>query len=216
MILDIRSCAIRKPARAIGSLAFSAMLVCSGTWAQEPTRLLWGDTHLHSSYSVDAYIAGNRTADPDVAYRYAKGEPVVHPYNRTRVQILEPLDFLSVSDHAEYLGIVPVVMSGEFEQPEANVFQKIKSWIMIRILAHAIEDPLEGTKYFTGFLPMVGWAAWGSLIKRLRIASALRSGQNPWRPRICTMSQGPLPVLWAGSGHKQRVAPTCTGSSCPI
>jgi uncharacterized protein DUF3604 len=154
MSLDIRSCAIRKPARAIGSLAFSAMLVCSGTWAQEPTQLLWGDTHLHSSYSVDAYIAGNRTADPDVAYRYAKGEPVVHPYNRTRVQILEPLDFLSVSDHAEYLGIVPVVMSGEFEQPEANVFQKIKSWIMIRILAHAIEDPLEGTRYFTGFLPV--------------------------------------------------------------
>jgi len=147
-------CAGKKSTLAVSSLTVSALLHCQVTWAQEPTQLLWGDTHLHSSYSVDAYIAGNRTADPDVAYRYAKGEPVVHPYNRTRVQILEPLDFLSVSDHAEYLGIIPVVMSGEFEQPEADFFQKIKSWMMIKILAYAIDDPLEGTKYFTGFLPV--------------------------------------------------------------
>ena len=140
--------------RAFGGLASAVLLHCTGISAQEPTQLLWGDTHLHTSYSVDAYIAGNRTADPDVAYRYAKGEPVVHPYNRTRVQILEPLDFLAVSDHAEYLGVVPVVMSGAFEQPEAGFFERIKSWLMIRILAHWIEDPLDGTKRFTGYLPV--------------------------------------------------------------
>ena len=153
MILNIKRCAIRKPVCAVGSLAFSALLVCSGTWAQEPTQLLWGDTHLHTSYSVDAYMAGNRTADPDVAYRYAKGEPVVHPYNRTRVQILEPLDFLSVSDHAEYLGIIPVIMSGDFEQPEAGFFEGIKSWAYITVLGYLIEDPLDGTKRFTSLLP---------------------------------------------------------------
>jgi hypothetical protein len=153
VILNIKRCAIRKPVCAVGSLAFSALLVCSGTWAQEPTQLLWGDTHLHTSYSVDAYMAGNRTADPDVAYRYAKGEPVVHPYNRTRVQILEPLDFLSVSDHAEYLGIIPVIMSGDFEQPEAGFFEGIKSWAYITVLGYLIEDPLDGTKRFTSLLP---------------------------------------------------------------
>ena len=56
--------------------------------SQEPTRLFWGDTHLHTSNSPDAYTAGNRSAGPNVAYRYAKGEPVIHPYNRTRVRIL--------------------------------------------------------------------------------------------------------------------------------
>ncbi len=122
--------------------------------AQEQTQLLWGDTHLHTSYSVDAFMAGNRSADPDVAYRYAKGEPVVHPYARSRVQILQPLDFLAVSDHAEYLGVVPVVMSGNADQPEASWFERIKSWFTVTYLRYAIEDPKEGTKTFTKLMPV--------------------------------------------------------------
>jgi hypothetical protein len=42
-------------------------------------KLLWGDTHLHTTYSSDAYINNNLSADPETAYRYAMGMPVVHP-----------------------------------------------------------------------------------------------------------------------------------------
>jgi len=145
----------------------------SGSVMAQQTQLLWGDTHLHSSYSVDAYMAGNRSAGPDVAYRYAKGEPVIHPYARNRVQIQQPLDFLAVADHAEYLGVVPVVMSGAAEQPEASFFEKIKSWVIVTVLSYAIEDPLAGTKRFTGLLPKPEIMAGDS---RDPVAAAIEAG----------------------------------------
>jgi len=74
-----------------------------------PTQAYFGDTHLHTSYSFDAFLNNNHSADPDTAYRWAKGQPVIHPYNRARVQIQTPLDFLVVSDHAEMLGVMKAV-----------------------------------------------------------------------------------------------------------
>jgi hypothetical protein len=96
----------------------ASLLAVVASWvvvpaAAQETQLLWGDTHLHTSYSPDAYLMGNRSADPDTAYRYAKGEPIVHPYHRAKIQIGTPLDFLVVSDHAEYMGIIPKVFSGD-------------------------------------------------------------------------------------------------------
>jgi hypothetical protein len=76
------------------------------------SRVFWGDTHLHTSYSPDAYLMRNGTADPDTAYRWAKGLPVIHPYHRARVQIGTPLDFLVVSDHAEFMGVIPNLLQG--------------------------------------------------------------------------------------------------------
>ena len=89
--------------RLAGLFVFMMVLV-PAQGADYPDRLLWGDTHTHSNLSNDAYLLGNRSADPDTAYRFAKGEPVAHPYHGDRVKIRTPLDFLAVTDHAEYLG----------------------------------------------------------------------------------------------------------------
>ena len=91
----------------ITTLLLAAELAASSfAFAQEnPDQLLWGDTHLHSNLSVDGYIFGNRTADADTAYRFAKGQPAIHPYHRAKVQLETPLDFLAVTDHAEFLGV---------------------------------------------------------------------------------------------------------------
>lgn len=86
--------------------AATALAAVSPALAQsDPDRLLWGDTHLHTNKSVDAYFLQNETADADTAYRFAMGSPVVHPYRKNRVQLKAPLDFLAVTDHAEMMGV---------------------------------------------------------------------------------------------------------------
>jgi hypothetical protein len=61
----------------------------------------FGELHMHTSYSLDAYIGGNRNT-PDAAYRFAKGEDIT--IHGDRHNIVKPLDFAAVTDHAEYIG----------------------------------------------------------------------------------------------------------------
>jgi len=68
-----------------------------------PTRAFFGDTHLHTSWSADAGLAG-ATLGPDEAYRVARGE-VVQSYSGQQVKLIRPLDFIVVADHAENLGL---------------------------------------------------------------------------------------------------------------
>ena len=90
------------------------LVFASSSFAEEySNRLLWGDVHLHTNLSWDAYYNANETGDPDVAYRFAKGLPVVHPYHRAKVQMRQPLDFLAITDHAEFLGLPYSLLSVE-------------------------------------------------------------------------------------------------------
>ena len=77
----------------------AALLVAGVASADAGRQLYWGDTHLHSAYSFDAFLNGNLSADPDTAYRWAKGLPVVHPYHRARVQVETPLSFEHECSH---------------------------------------------------------------------------------------------------------------------
>jgi hypothetical protein len=72
-----------------------------------PQRVLWGDAHHHTSYSVDSGLIGN-TNDPNVSFRFARGEEVISNSGQ-RVKLVRPLDFLVVTDHAEYLGIAKLL-----------------------------------------------------------------------------------------------------------
>jgi hypothetical protein len=72
-----------------------------------PNRVLWGDTHLHTSYSTDAGMIGNFLG-PDDAFRFALGE-TVRASAGERAKLVRPLDFLVVADHAENLGLAPLI-----------------------------------------------------------------------------------------------------------
>jgi hypothetical protein len=75
-----------------------------------PTRVLWGDTHHHTSNSGDAFAAGNRLT-PEQSYQLARGEEVITSTG-IPAKLSRPLDFLVVSDHAEGLGLMQEVYKG--------------------------------------------------------------------------------------------------------
>jgi len=72
-----------------------------------PDRVLWGDTHVHTSYSTDAGMIGNYLG-PDEAFRFARGE-IVRASAGQRAKLIRPLDFLVVADHSENLGLAPMI-----------------------------------------------------------------------------------------------------------
>lgn len=78
---------------------------------QPVTRLFWGDTHLHTVLSADANINGTRLTAED-SYRFARGETVVAD-NGIAARLRQPLDFLAVTDHSEYLGVYAGLRAGD-------------------------------------------------------------------------------------------------------
>jgi hypothetical protein len=65
-------------------------------------QAFYGDLHIHTGLSTDAYIFGVRSQPEDV-YIFAKGGVIEHGAGYP-IQINKPLDFAAVTDHAEYLG----------------------------------------------------------------------------------------------------------------
>ena len=76
-----------------------------------PTQPLFGDTHLHTSFSMDAGAFGARLAPKD-AYRFARGEEISSNSGQP-VKLSRPLDFLVVADHSDGMGFFPQLMGGD-------------------------------------------------------------------------------------------------------
>ena len=72
--------------------------------AGEERSAFFGDLHVHTAYSFDAFSFATRTT-PDDAYRFAAGEAIRHP-SGNEMQLDRPLDFYAVTDHAAYLGVL--------------------------------------------------------------------------------------------------------------
>jgi hypothetical protein len=88
-----------------------------------PERPLWGDSHLHTSLSVDAGLFGN-TLPPSEAYRFARGEEVVSATGQP-VRLSRPLDWLVVADHSDGMGLIDDLRKGT---PEVLAFEQGARW----------------------------------------------------------------------------------------
>ena len=76
-----------------------------------PTRVFWGETHLHTGMSMDAGAFGARLS-PEDAYRFARGEEITSSTGLP-VKLSRPLDFLVVADHSDNMGFFPRLYGGE-------------------------------------------------------------------------------------------------------
>ena len=88
-----------------------------------PERPLWGDSHLHTSLSVDAGLFGN-TLPPREAYRFARGEQVISATGQP-VRLSRPLDWLVVADHSDGMGMIDDLRNGT---PEIVSFEQGARW----------------------------------------------------------------------------------------
>ena len=87
-----------------------------------PQRVLFGDTHVHTALSNDAYGAGN-TLGPDIAYQFARGDEIVSSHGET-ARLNQPLDFVVVADHAEaYTAFQQIAVGNPKMMTDATVRQ---------------------------------------------------------------------------------------------
>jgi hypothetical protein len=85
----------------------------------------FGETHVHTGWSFDAYIFGNTLTGPADAYKYAKGETIKHPLGYP-IKITTPLDWMGVTDHSEYVGTIRLANTPGSPISKLPIAEKLK------------------------------------------------------------------------------------------
>lgn len=150
--------------------------------ANPDRNVYFGDLHVHTTYSFDAFAFGT-TATPSDAYRYARGEAIRHP-GGFDVQLREPLDFYAVTDHAMFLGVA---------EAAANTSTEISKLDFLEVL-HDLNAPenmnqrslLRRVKAFGGVLPNLVGAIDEGVLDREAVLAITRSA---WRNTIDAAEQ---------------------------
>jgi len=135
-----------------------------------PTRPFFGDTHVHTSFSMDAGAFGARLGPRD-AYRFAKGEEVVASSGQ-RAKLSRPLDFIAVTDHSDGFGFFPLLIGGD---PKILADPQGKKWYDLVQSGKGAEAAIDIVTNFgkgtisKAILPVPGTAAyqtaWSETIK---------------------------------------------------
>jgi hypothetical protein len=116
-------CSRTDPGQAAAPATPEAAAPAASASAAYPTRVYFGDTHLHTALSMDAGAAGAKLLPAD-AYRFAKGEEVTSATGQ-KAKLSRPLDFLVVSDHSDQMGLITDLQAGK---PEILANATAKQW----------------------------------------------------------------------------------------
>ncbi|MGI9517317.1 MAG: DUF3604 domain-containing protein, partial [Pirellulaceae bacterium] len=91
-------------------LALTGLCMAFPTWAQDASpwerQVYFGEQHLHTSASPDAFVIGVRGTWED-AYNWALGNEITLSTTGAKITKSTPYDFVAITDHAEYFGVMP-------------------------------------------------------------------------------------------------------------
>jgi hypothetical protein len=111
------------PKLALGCLMGTVLAAPTSASEFAERDVYFGETHLHTSWSIDAFaISGATYNGPEEAYRYARGETINHPMGYP-IKITKPLDWIGVTEHAEYMGAFMLAA-----QPDSILREKHPYW----------------------------------------------------------------------------------------
>jgi hypothetical protein len=139
-----------------------------------PTRPYFGDTHLHTSFSMDAGAFGARLG-PKEAYRFARGEQLTASSGQP-VKLSRPLDFLVVADHSDNMGFFPDLFAGK---PELLADPTGRQWY----------DLIQSGRGAEAALQIIGAFSQGTFPKDLRYSPGTRAYRGAWQETIAAAEQ---------------------------
>jgi hypothetical protein len=88
----------------VAALLLASVAVAAAEQPNPERNAYFGEQHVHTSWSVDAWLFGNHLTGPNEALQYAQGATIKHPLGYD-IKIEQPLDWMGVTDHSEYVGI---------------------------------------------------------------------------------------------------------------
>jgi hypothetical protein len=139
-----------------------------------PTRPFFGDTHLHTSFSMDAGAFGARLG-PKEAYRFARGEQMTASSGQP-VKLSRPLDFLVVADHSDNMGFFPDLFAGK---PEVLADPTGRQWY----------DLIQSGRGAEAALQIISAFSQGTFPKDLMYMPGTRPYRGAWQETIAAAEQ---------------------------
>lgn len=149
--------AIPKPVDKAGASTASTAVAQAPAATAVPSNpdrdVFFGQTHNHTSWSIDAFTIGNTLTTPEDAYKFALGMPIKHP-GGYEVKLSRPLDFQGVTDHSEYLGMIRLANDPSSPVSKLPIASKLKATTpeqAMQVFKFMVSSLAKGEK-FTDFL----------------------------------------------------------------
>ncbi len=150
----------------LGALTITSLQAADLSPPTTDTNVYFGDVHVHTGWSFDAFTNGSKTTPMD-AYAWAQGKPITGS-GGPDMQIKTPLDFYMVADHAEYMGVFNQMANPDSPLSKTELAKGVTSPdtnVRIQTFAGILRDMSEGKRDPQLSDPVLAGTVWAEIVK---------------------------------------------------